>query len=163
MSNKYLLNEWVNKYNYHKSWKWKSLSPVRLSPCNSLGQNTGVGTLSLLWGIFPTQGLNQGLLHCWWIFYDLSHQGSPLYILAPPSLLWNSSSVFFKRLYPGLTSSVSQPKIKYNSQLLGCAIFFSIYNVILRVSNRKKVYLSFMLHELNCMGTPQCPQAFQGL
>ena len=34
------------------------------SPWNSPGQNTGVGSLSLLQGIFPTQGSNQGLLHC---------------------------------------------------------------------------------------------------
>ena len=44
---------------------------------NSPGQNTGVGSLSLLQGIFPTQGLNSGLLHCRWILYQLSHQGSP--------------------------------------------------------------------------------------
>ena len=31
---------------------------------NSLGQNTGVGSLSFLQGIFPTQGSNPGLLHC---------------------------------------------------------------------------------------------------
>ena len=40
-------------------------------------QNTGVGSLSLLQGIFPTQGLNQGLLHCRWILYQLSYQESP--------------------------------------------------------------------------------------
>ena len=34
------------------------------SPWNSLGLNTGVGSLSLLQGIFPTQGSNWGLLHC---------------------------------------------------------------------------------------------------
>ena len=34
------------------------------SPWNSPGQNTGVGSLSLLQGIFPTQGSNPGLLHC---------------------------------------------------------------------------------------------------
>ena len=28
-----------------------------------LGQNSGVGSLSLLQGIFPTQELNPGLLH----------------------------------------------------------------------------------------------------
>ena len=28
-------------------------------------------------GIFPTQGSNPGLLHCRWIFYQLSHKGSP--------------------------------------------------------------------------------------
>ena len=32
---------------------------------------------SLFQGIFPTQGLNPGLLHCGWIFYQLSHKGSP--------------------------------------------------------------------------------------
>ena len=48
------------------------------SPWNSLGQNTGVGSRSLLQGIFPTQGSNLGLLHCRWILYQLSHQGSPL-------------------------------------------------------------------------------------
>ena len=46
------------------------------SPWNSPGQNTGVGNLSLLQGIFPTQELNPGLLHCRWILYQLSHQGS---------------------------------------------------------------------------------------
>ena len=47
------------------------------SPWNSPGQNTGVGSLSLLQGIFPTQGSNPGLLHCRRILYQLSHQGSP--------------------------------------------------------------------------------------
>ena len=66
------------------SSKYKSLSPVRLfatprlySPWNSPGQNTGVGSLSLLQGIFPTRGSNPGLPHCRWILYQLSHQGSP--------------------------------------------------------------------------------------
>ena len=43
---------------------------------NSPGQNTGVGTLSLLEGIVPTQELNPGLAHCRWIRYQLSHSGS---------------------------------------------------------------------------------------
>jgi len=47
------------------------------SPWNSPGQNTGVGSLSLFQGIFPTQGLNPGLPHCRWILYQLSHKGSP--------------------------------------------------------------------------------------
>ena len=47
------------------------------SPWNSLGQNTGVSSLSLLQGIFPTQGSNPGLLHCRQILYQLSHKGSP--------------------------------------------------------------------------------------
>ena len=47
------------------------------SPQNSLGQNTGVGSHSLLQGIFPTQGSNPGLPHCRQILYQLSYQGSP--------------------------------------------------------------------------------------
>ena len=40
-------------------------------------QNTGVGSLSLLQGIFPTQGSNPGLPHCRRILYQPSHKGSP--------------------------------------------------------------------------------------
>ena len=55
-----------------------SLRPHELySPWNSPGQNTGVGSLSLLQGIFQTQGLNPALPHCRWILYQLSHKGSP--------------------------------------------------------------------------------------
>ena len=43
----------------------------------SPGQNTEVGTFSLLQGIFSTQGSNPGLLHYRRILYHLSHQGSP--------------------------------------------------------------------------------------
>ena len=67
-------------------------------PWNSPGQNTGMGSCSLLQGIFPTQGSNPGLLHCWQILYLLSHQGSPLDIIAlffvtPWTIYspWNSS------------------------------------------------------------------------
>ena len=45
-------------------------------PWNSPGQNTEVGSLSILQGIFSTQGSNPGLLHCRWSLYRLSHQGS---------------------------------------------------------------------------------------
>ena len=47
------------------------------SPWNSPGQNTGVGSRSLLQGIFPTHGSNPGLLHCRQILYQLNHQRSP--------------------------------------------------------------------------------------
>ena len=44
---------------------------------NSPGQNTGVGSFSLLQGILPTQGSNLGLPHCRSILYQLSYKGSP--------------------------------------------------------------------------------------
>ena len=39
-------------------------------------ENTGVGSLALLQGIFPTQESNWGLLHCRRILYQLSYEGS---------------------------------------------------------------------------------------
>ena len=55
-----------------------SLRPHGLySPWNSPVQNTGMGSISLLQGIFPTQGSNSGLPHCRWIPYQLSHNGRP--------------------------------------------------------------------------------------
>ena len=61
-----------------KVWKWESLScvPFFETPWNSPGQNTGVGSLSLLQGIFPTQRSNPRLPHCRQILYQLSHKGS---------------------------------------------------------------------------------------
>ena len=46
-------------------------------PWDLPGKNTRVGSHSLLKGIFWTQRSNPGLLHCRWILYHLSHQGSP--------------------------------------------------------------------------------------
>ena len=49
--------------------------PKYCSPWNSPGQNTGVGSPSLLQEIFPTQVFN--LWHCRQILYQLSQKGSP--------------------------------------------------------------------------------------
>ena len=59
-------------------------------------KNSGVGSLSLLQGIFLTPELNQGLLHCRWILYQLSYQGIPyimymLCIFCVPGGLVNKS------------------------------------------------------------------------
>ena len=54
------------------------LQPARLlCPWNSPSKNNGVGSHSMLQGIFLIRGLNPGLLHCRQILYHLSHQGSP--------------------------------------------------------------------------------------
>ena len=76
-----------------------SLQPHGLySPGNSPGQNTGVCSLSLLQGMFPTHGSNPGLLHCWQILYQLSHKGSPI------SLIGSA------KFYVNLINSKSKPK-----------------------------------------------------
>ena len=79
--------DWTRALGKVVSWvegKWKWLSRVGLfrphglyNPWNSLGQNTGVGSLFLLRGIFLTQGSNPGLPHCGRILHQLSHQGRP--------------------------------------------------------------------------------------
>ena len=56
--------------------KVTQLCPTLCDPmdCNSPGQNAGVVSLSILQGIFPTQGSNLCLLHYRQILYHLSHQ-----------------------------------------------------------------------------------------
>ena len=77
--------EWVTKSSSVMS---DSLPPHGLyNPWSSAGQNTRVGSLSLLQGIFPTQGSNPGLPHCGQILYQLSHKGSP--VIMKPCLLEN--------------------------------------------------------------------------
>ena len=60
---------------------WRNLAAAAAAglytPWNSPGQKTGVRSLSLLHGIFPTQGSSPGLLHCGRILYQLNHKGSP--------------------------------------------------------------------------------------
>ena len=63
------------------TWRWKSLSHAGLfatvwiySLWNSPGQNNGVGSHSILQGIFPTQEPKQGLQHCRWVFYQLNYR-----------------------------------------------------------------------------------------
>ena len=65
-----------------------SLQEVAL-PAESPGKpkNTGVGSLSLLQRILPTQELNQGLLHCRQILYQISHQESPGCLRGRPIIL----------------------------------------------------------------------------
>ena len=60
-----------------KVWIVKAMIfPVVMYGCER-GQNTRVGSLSLLQGTVPTQGSNPRLSHCRRILYQLSHKGSP--------------------------------------------------------------------------------------
>ena len=81
-----MANKHPRRFSTSSAMKWSesrsvmsdSMRPHGLdSPWNSPGQNTGVGSCSLLQGIFPTQRLNSGFPHCRWILYQLSHKGSP--------------------------------------------------------------------------------------
>ena len=71
-------------YVYEVKWKWLSCDSLRphglYSPWNFPGQNTGVGSLSLLRGIFPTQGSNPGLQHCRQIFTSWATREAHIYV-----------------------------------------------------------------------------------
>ena len=68
---------WEKKVKVGCSVVSNSLQPHGLySPWNSPGQNTGVGSLSLLQGVFSTQELKPSILHWRQILYHLSHNGS---------------------------------------------------------------------------------------
>ena len=74
-----LININSKRRNYHNCGREsESLSVVSDSE-NSAAQNTRVCSLSLLQGIFPTQGSNPHLSNCRQILYQLSHQGSLFY------------------------------------------------------------------------------------
>ena len=60
---------------------------------DSLGKDTGVGSHSLLQGIFPSQGSNPGLLHCRQILYHLNYESMhsiDALILLRPDLIYIS-------------------------------------------------------------------------
>ena len=73
-------------------------------PAEPQGQpkNTGVGSLSLslLQWIFLTQELNRGLLHCRWILYQLSYDGSPHSLKIKQQQNLHTSKIEFVDSYP---------------------------------------------------------------
>ena len=96
--------------------KWKSLSHVRLfaTPWTIQSMEFSrseywVSSLSLLQGIFPTQGLNPGLLHCRQILYQLSHKGRKLQI--------NISHKYTQRNLQQNVSKSNPKKYKYTAWL----------------------------------------------
>ena len=75
-------------------------------------KNTGVGSLSLLQRIFLTQELNRDLMHCRWILYQLSYQGSPIKEVPPGK----PRNVIENQIQP-LTQSSSVEKLNYLGNL----------------------------------------------
>ena len=90
-------SESINHSVVSDSLRLHGLQSARLLfPWNSAGKNTGVGSHSLLQGIFLTQGWNLGLLHCRQILYHLSHQGSPKgIILSSKQLMMKTVRISF--------------------------------------------------------------------
>ena len=89
------------KWSESRSVMSDSVRPHGLYPRNSPGQNTGVGSLSLLQGIFPTQRSNPVLLHCRRILYQLSHKGTPIQVAPDCIFHWilSSNCVFVSHIF----------------------------------------------------------------
>ena len=93
-------------------------------PLDSPGQNTGVGSLSFLQGIFPTQKSNSDLLHWRWILYQLSYYERPAQgpVLTGAEQSWSPHQAPHRPLakYRGSADSVpcSCPRI---TQVSGCS------------------------------------------
>ena len=99
--------------------KWKSLShvwlfvtPWTIQSMEFSRQDTEVGSLSLLQGIFPIQGSNSGLLHCRGILYQLSHQGS-LHPAGKPPPSREATTHQGKRWLDGITNSMGMSLSKF--------------------------------------------------
>ena len=93
---KFVTLSWSDKFYISESQSVmsNSLQPHGLySPWNSPDQNAGIGSLSFLQGIFPTQGWNPGPSQCRPILYQLSHKGSPRIL---EWLAYSFSSRFFQ-------------------------------------------------------------------
>ena len=100
----YRYNESVSCSVVLNSLRPHGLQPIRLlHPWNSPGKNTGVGSHSLLQGIFPIQESDPDLLHGRQILYCLSHQGSPSFDEGSSHLHFVVSLInFVAGSYPGI-------------------------------------------------------------
>ena len=79
--------------------------------------NTGVGNLSLLQQIFPTQESNWGLLHCKQILYQLNYQGSPKIWESRPNAADDTSvPSWTKELDTGLGPKVEESNSQDNKE-----------------------------------------------
>ena len=143
--------------------KLKSLRHVQLfathglySSWNSPGQNTGVGSLSFLQGIFPTQGLNPGLTHCRQILYQLSHKGSPRileWVAYPFSR--GSSQPGIEPRFPTLQvdSLLAEPQEKTKNTRMGSLpLLQGIFPT--QESNRGPLHCRQILYQLSHEGSP---------
>ena len=87
-----------------------SLTDSLLAEPQGKPKSTGVDSLSLLQGIFLTQESNRGLLHCRWILYQLSYEGSPIQ-------LWRMRYIYPAAAAAAVASVVSDSVRPHRQQL----------------------------------------------
>ena len=130
------------------------------SPWNSLGWHNGVGSLSLLQWIFPTQGSNPILTHCRRMFYQPSHKGSPRTLEWAASLFSSRSSrpsnsigvsctsggFFTSWAIREVSSSVYVPKLE--DMILQSTSTCFLGNTVLKIVF-SETYMDIFIHILN--------------
>ena len=88
-------------------WIWAEFFSQPSQPRNAASQPLAVGVNQQGGAIFLTQGLNLGLLHCRWILYCLSHQGSLyIYTYIYRRRRWQPTPVFLPGKFLGQRSLV---------------------------------------------------------
>ena len=120
-----------------------------LRPWNSLVKNIGVGSHSLLQGIFFTQGLKAVLLHCRQILYSLNHQGS--WRIDAFELCWRrllrvswtarrSNKSILKEINPGYwwEALMLKVKVQYFSHLMGRADSFEKTLMLEKIEGKRR-------------------------
>jgi len=119
-----------------------------LCPWDSPGNNTRVGGHFLLQRIFPTQGSNPDLLHCWQILYQVSYKESP-YLLCPWGSPHENTGVGSHSLLQGiLLAQRLNPGLLHYRQILyhlsHVADHFSSHTKKKSCSNLAKIILTFI-------------------
>ena len=135
---------------------------------NSPDKNTGVCCHFLFPGTFPTQGSNPGLIHCRWILYCLSHQGSSVlilhtfiinitypgwvsvrsqnfYIRADWLKAANVSKKPFKKHFKCIGSKILSFKINSKNQMLGLLLWWGTWLYFLC----KKKYCNILIYGIS--------------
>ena len=115
-------------------------NPMTVCSWNSPGQNTGVGSLSCLQGILPTQGLKPGLPHRRQILYQLSHKESPKDTgrglpFPFPGNLPNPGIEPTSLLCPALAGGFFTPSTTWEA--LVCVCIYALIQPIIIISSQK--------------------------
>ena len=118
--------EWVDfpfsrESSQPRDWTQVSNFAGKLSELQGEPKNTGVGSLSVLQGIFLTQELNRGLLHGRWILYQLNNEGSwKIYKLAILEDLQTSFPSSMKEARNSYKYTYIPSFLNFPPTLLGC-------------------------------------------
>ena len=81
-----------------------------------------MGSLSLIQGIFPTQGSNPGLLHCRRILYQLSHREAQLIRALLKERQTGKKKKDSKQKIKTQNPSIALPKLCLRNNYIGCCI-----------------------------------------